>query len=74
MGVVCGFKDVDEEAREEMKLRNALNVARAAEEENRRLVKEIESAEKLAGLMGSVASLLSNMPAMSFSKDAATGA
>ncbi len=73
MGVVCGFKDVDEEAREEMKLRNALNVARAAEEENRRLVKEIESAEKLAGLMGSVASLLSNMPAMSFSKDAATG-
>ncbi|MBR3327033.1 MAG: response regulator [Atopobiaceae bacterium] len=43
------------------------------EEENRRLMEEVRSAAKLADLMGSVASLLSNMPAMSFSKDANTG-
>ena len=44
-----------------------------AEKENKRLIGEIESAAKLADLMGSVASLMSNMPAMSFSKDAETG-
>ena len=44
------------------------------EEENRRLVEEVQSAAKLADLMASVASLLFNMPAMSFSKDAETGA
>ena len=43
------------------------------DEENRRLVEEMQSAAKLADLMGSVASLMSNMPAMSFSKDAETG-
>ncbi len=47
--------------------------ARKAKEENRRLIEEIESAAKLADLMGSVTSLLTNMPAMSFSKDAETG-
>ncbi len=41
--------------------------------EHERLVEEVENAAKLAELMGSVASLLTNMPAMSFSKDAATG-
>lgn len=41
-------------------------------EENRRLAGEVQSAAKLSDLMGSVASLLSNMPAMSFSKDAET--
>ena len=44
-----------------------------AEEEKRSLIAEVESAAQLAQLMGSVASLLSNMPAMSFSKDAETG-
>ena len=43
------------------------------EEENRRMAEEVESAARLANLMGSVASLVSNMPAMSFSKDAETG-
>ena len=43
------------------------------EEERLHLVQEIQSAEKLADLMASVSSLLSNMPAMSFSKDAETG-
>ena len=42
-------------------------------EEERSLIEEEESAAKLAQLMGSVASLLSNMPAMSFSKDAKYG-
>ena len=43
------------------------------EEENLKLMQKVESAANLAKLMGSVTSLLSNMPAMSFSKDAETG-
>lgn len=42
-------------------------------EKNIKLMEEVESAAKLADLMGSVASLLSNMPALSFSKEAKTG-
>ena len=72
-GVVCGFKDVDDEMREELAVQQALKDGRQAEEDKLRLMKEVQSAAKLADLMGSVASLLSNMPAMSFSKDAATG-
>ena len=49
------------------------NKTKRVEEENRRLVEEIESAARLADLMGSASSLLTNMPAMSFSKDAETG-
>ena len=44
-----------------------------AEMEHHRLMKEVQSAAELADLMASVSSLLSNMPAMSFSKDAETG-
>ena len=73
LGVVCGFKDVDDDVREGQAVQKALQEAKRAEEENRRLVEEVQSAAKLADLMGSVASLLSNMPAMSFSKDAETG-
>ena len=73
MGVVCGFKDVDDDVREGQAKQKALLEARETEKENRRLMREVESAEKLANLMASVASLLSNMPAMSFSKDAQTG-
>jgi len=73
IGVVCGFKDVDADVREGQAMQRALREAQRAEEENRRLVKEMQSAAQLADLMGSVASLLSNMPAMSFSKDAETG-
>ncbi len=73
LGVVCGFKDVDDEVRQEQAIQRALQDARRAREENRRLMEEVQSAAKLADLMGSVASLLTNMPAMSFSKDAATG-
>ena len=73
IGVVCGFKDVDADVREGQAMQQALREAQRAEEKNRRLVKEMQSAAQLADLMGSVASLLSNMPAMSFSKDAETG-
>lgn len=54
-------------------IRTAMITAQKAEEENRRLVEEVQSAAKLADLIASVSSLLSNMPAMSFSKDADTG-
>ena len=73
IGVVCGFKDVDEDVRQSQATQRALEEARRAEEENRRLAAEVENAARLADLMGSVASLLSNMPALSFSKDAETG-
>ena len=73
MGIMMAFRDVDREVREGRQMQQALEDARRAGEENRRLIEEIQSAAKLAELMGSVASLLSNMPAMSFSKDAQTG-
>ena len=73
MGVVCGFKDVDEEIREMQRVQSALEEGRKAEEDKRLLMDEIQNAAKLADLMGSISSLLSNMPAMSFSKDAETG-
>ena len=72
-GVMMGFKDVDEEVRQGRAMRKALEDARRAEEENKRLIAEVQSAAKLAELMGAVSSLLTNMPAMSFSKDAGTG-
>ncbi len=73
MGVVCGFKDVDEEVCESLALENALREAERAKEDNRKLIEEIQTAANFAELMGSAASLLSSMPAMSFSKDAETG-
>ena len=72
-GVFCGFTDVDEEVREEQAANEAIRNAEQIEKENRRLMDEVQSAAKLADFMGSVASLLTNMPAMSFSKDANTG-
>ena len=73
MGIVCGFKDVDDDVRAGQAVQKALQEAKKTDEENRRLMEQIESAAKLADLMASVASLLTNIPAMSFSKDAATG-
>ena len=72
-GVVCGFRDVDEEVLSELAMKQALRDGKRAEKENLRLMEEVQNAARLADLMGSVASLLSNMPAMSFSKDAETG-
>ena len=72
-GVMMGFKDIDDEVRQGQAYEKALKDAQKAEEENRRLNEEVQSAAKLADLMGSVSSLLTNMPAMSFSKEVATG-
>lgn len=44
-----------------------------AEEEKQRLEKELRTVTEVTDLMGSMSSLLTNMPAMSFSKDAETG-
>ena len=73
LGVVCGFKDVDDDVRHGQSVRRALEEGRRAEAENRRLTKEVEAAAKLTQMMGSIGSLLTNMPAMSFSKDAMSG-
>ena len=73
MGVMMGFKDVDDEVRQEQAYQKALADAEKVEKENQRLIEEVQSAAKLADLMGSVSSLLTNMPAMSFSKEIATG-
>ena len=45
----------------------------AAEEENRRLIQEARAAAEIAELTSTVATLFTNMPAMTFSKDAETG-
>ncbi|MBR3227491.1 MAG: PAS domain S-box protein, partial [Erysipelotrichaceae bacterium] len=72
-GVMMGFKDVDDEVRQGRAYQKALDDAKKAEAENRRLNEEVQSAAKLAELMASVSSMLTNMPAMSFSKEASTG-
>ena len=46
----------------------------AAKEEQRRLEQELRSVTELTEMLGSVSSFFSNMPAMSFTKDAETGA
>ena len=73
IGVTMGFKDVDEEVRQGRAMQKALLEAKKVEKENKRLIEEVQSAAKIADLMGSVSSLLTNMPAMSFSKDIETG-
>ena len=73
IGVMMGFKDVDETIRRIRADQIALEKGKKAEEENRRLMEEVRSAARLAELLGSASSLLTNMPAMSFSKDAETG-
>ena len=49
------------------------HVQRKTEEENLRLTEEAKNAGRIADLMGSVGALLTNMPAMTFSKDVSTG-
>ena len=70
---MMGFKDIDDEVRQGRAYQKALDDARKAKAENRRLNEEVQSAAKLAELMGSASSLLTNMPAMSFSKEIETG-
>ncbi len=73
MGIVCGFKDVDDEVRESLALQGALREAEQAKEDNRKLIEEIQSVAKIGDLMGLAASVLSDTTALSFSKDAKTG-
>ncbi|MDO4399610.1 MAG: response regulator [Coriobacteriia bacterium] len=73
MGVVCGFKDVDDEVREQQAIQKALRDAQRAEADNRRLIQEAAANARIAELTASVSSLLTNMPAMTFSKDVETG-
>ena len=73
MGIVCGFKDVDDEVRESLALQDAIREAERAKEDNRKLIEEIQSVAKIGDLMGLAASVLSDTPALSFSKDAKTG-
>ena len=56
---MMGFKDVDDEVRQGRAYQKALDDAKKAEEENRKLIEEVQSAARLADLMGSVSSLLS---------------
>jgi len=72
-GVVMGFKDVDDEVRRDRAVRQALLEAKKTEEENKRLTEQVQAAAKITDLMGSLSSMMTNMPAMSFSKDALTG-
>ena len=73
IGIVLGFMDVDEEIRREHEYARLLHDAEKTMKENQRLMEEVQSAAKLADLMASVSSLLTNMPAMSYTKDAGTG-
>ncbi len=66
IGITMGFKDVDREFR-------AVQEAHDTKEENRRLLEQNETLMGLADLVDSVTSMLSNMPAMTFSKDGETG-
>lgn len=49
------------------------NQAEITEEQKRLLIKQVQSAAEIADMMASANALFSNMPAMSFSKDATTG-
>ena len=51
-----------------------LHRQKETEDRNANLEKQLRSASELTEMMGSMSSLLINMPAMSFSKDAETGA
>ena len=72
-GVTLCFADVDDEIRREHEYAKLLHDAEKTRKENQRLMEEVQSAAKLADFMASVSSLLTNMPAMSFSKNAETG-
>lgn len=52
---------------------HVLHKQKETEEKNASLEKELQSASELTEMMGSMSALLTNMPAMTFSKDATTG-
>ena len=73
IGVTMGFKDIDKEFRAVQEAQRALLEAHKAKEENKMLSEQLEAVDGLVGMVESYTSLLSNMPAMNFTKDADTG-
>ena len=73
VGLVCGFKDVDNEIKNQLLTEEALKTAKKTQEENRKLKEEKIATSGVANMMSSIASLLTNMPAMTFTKDSRTG-
>ena len=73
IGVTIGFKNVDREYREVQRAHQAVLEARKAKEENKRLAERLENVRGLVDFVESFTSILSNMPAMNFTKDAETG-
>lgn len=73
MGITIGFKDVDSEFRAVRNAERALLEIQEAKEENRRLAEQVKTVQGVADLVDSITSMLSNISAMTFSKDAETG-
>ena len=73
IGVTIGFKNVDTEFRAVQAAHQAVLEANKAKAENKRLTERLESVNELVDLVESFSSVLSNIPAMNFTKDAATG-
>ena len=71
MGVTMGFMNIDAGYRAVQDAERAMLEAQQAKAENKRLLEQFETVKGLADLVDSVTSLLSNMPAMSFSKNSA---
>ena len=70
IGVTIGFKDVDSEFRAVQNAQSAIMEINKAKEENRRLTEQLQTVNSVVALIDSFSSILSNMPAMSFTKDA----
>lgn len=73
MGITIGFKDIDSEFRAVRDAERALLEIQEAKEENRRLAEQVKTVQGVADLVDSITSMLSNISAMTFSKDAETG-
>ena len=70
-GVTMGFKNVDTELRAVRNAERALQEIEQARKENKRLLEQFETVRGLADLVDSFTSMMSNTPAMSFSKNSA---
>ena len=73
MGITIGFKDVDSELRAVRDAERALLEVQKTKEENKRLAEQVKNVQGIADLVDSITSMLSNISAMTFSKDAETG-
>ena len=73
MGITIGFKDIDSEFRAVQNAERALLEIQEAKEENRRLAEQVKTVQGVADLVDSITSMLSNISALTFTKDAETG-